>query len=129
LYDHAVGALHLTIGLWVRHGRPIHADVKLVAELQELPADELGPVVGDDGVRHPKPVDDVGEERHRLLCPEICDRAHLDPLGKLVDGNQQVGVAPGCFSQGPDESSPHMAKGHVTGIVWRACTGRLVLRA
>jgi hypothetical protein len=62
--------------------------VKLVAELQELPAGELGPVVGDYGVRHPKLVDDVSEERHGLLCPEVRDRAHLDPLGKLVDGNQ-----------------------------------------
>jgi hypothetical protein len=32
------------------------------AELQELPASKLGAVVGDDGVRHSKPVDDVGEE-------------------------------------------------------------------
>jgi hypothetical protein len=46
---------------------PIHADVVLVAELEELPAGELGPVVGDDRVGHPKPVDDVGEERYDLL--------------------------------------------------------------
>jgi hypothetical protein len=61
--------LHLTAGLWMRHGRPIDADVELVAELQELSARELGPVVGDDGVRDPEPVDDVGEERHGLLRP------------------------------------------------------------
>jgi hypothetical protein len=39
----------------------------IVAELQEFYAGELGAVVGDDGVRHPKPVDDVGKERHDLL--------------------------------------------------------------
>jgi hypothetical protein len=61
--------------------------VELVAELQELPAGELGPVVSDDGVRHPEPVHNVGEERHGLLCPEIRDRAHLDSLGEFVDGN------------------------------------------
>jgi hypothetical protein len=61
--------LHLTVGLWMRHGRPIHADVELVAELHELPAGELRTVVGDDGVRHPESVDDVGEERHGLLRP------------------------------------------------------------
>jgi hypothetical protein len=33
--------------------------VELVAELQELSAGELRPVVGDDGIRHPEPVDDV----------------------------------------------------------------------
>jgi hypothetical protein len=54
---------------------------------QQLPVGELGPVVGDDGVRHSEPVDDVGEERHVLLFPEIRDRAHLYPLGEFVDGN------------------------------------------
>jgi hypothetical protein len=67
---------------------PIHADVKLVAELQELPAGKLRPVVGDDGIRHPEPVDDVSEERHGLLRPEIRDKAHLNPLGELIDGDQ-----------------------------------------
>jgi hypothetical protein len=43
-------------------GCPVHADVVVVAELQELPANKLGTVVSDDGVRHSKPVDDVGEE-------------------------------------------------------------------
>jgi hypothetical protein len=69
-------------------GRPIHADVELVAELQKLPTGKLRPVVGDDGIRHPEPVDDVGEEHHDLLCPEIRDRAHLNPLGELINGEQ-----------------------------------------
>jgi hypothetical protein len=54
-------------------GRPVHADVELVAELQELSDGELRPVVCDDGVGDPEPVNDVDEERHRLLCPEIRD--------------------------------------------------------
>jgi hypothetical protein len=58
---------HLAVGLWVCDGHPIHADMVIVAELQEFYAGELGAVVGDDGVRHPKPVDDVGKERHDLL--------------------------------------------------------------
>jgi hypothetical protein len=70
------------------HGRPIDADVELVTEILELSARELGPIVGDDGVRHSKLVDDVGEERYSLLRPQIHDRAHLDPLGELVYGNQ-----------------------------------------
>jgi hypothetical protein len=48
-------------------------------------------------------VDDVGEERYGLLCPEVCDWAHLDPFGELIYGDQQVGVAPGRLSQGPDD--------------------------
>jgi hypothetical protein len=62
--------------------------VELVTELQELSAREFGPIVGDDGVGHSKPVDDVSEERYGLLRPWIRDRAYLDPLGELVYGNQ-----------------------------------------
>jgi hypothetical protein len=62
-------------------------DVVLVAELEELPASELGPVIDDDRVGHPELVDDVDEECHGLLCPKICDGAHLDPLGELINGN------------------------------------------
>jgi hypothetical protein len=57
--------------------------VVLVAEFQEFPAGELGPVVSDDGVGHPEPVDDVGEECYGLLCPEIRDwgtSTHLENL-------------------------------------------------
>jgi hypothetical protein len=42
-------------------------NVVVVTELQELSAGELGAVVGDDGVRNSKTVDDVSEERHDLL--------------------------------------------------------------
>jgi hypothetical protein len=72
----------------MRHGCPVHTDVELVAEFQELPARELGPVVGDDAVGHSEAVNDVGEEHHRLFCPEICDGAYFDPLGELVDGDE-----------------------------------------
>jgi hypothetical protein len=46
----------------MRDSRPVHADVVFVAKLQKLPVGELGPVVGDNGIRHPESVDDVGEE-------------------------------------------------------------------
>jgi hypothetical protein len=35
----------------VSHGGPVHPDVVVLAEVQELSAGELGAVVGDDGVR------------------------------------------------------------------------------
>jgi hypothetical protein len=81
---------------------PVHADVVFVAKLQEFPAGELGAVVGDDGIRHPESVDDVGEEGHGLLCPEVCDWVCLDPIGEFVYNDQHVGVASGRLSQGPD---------------------------
>jgi hypothetical protein len=59
--------------------------VELVAKLQEFPARELGPVVGDDGIWHSKAMDNVREKRHRQLRPEICNVAHLHPLGEFVD--------------------------------------------
>jgi hypothetical protein len=42
-------------------------------------------------------MDDIGEERHRLLCPEIRNGAYFYPFGKLVDRDQQVGEAPECL--------------------------------
>jgi hypothetical protein len=54
----------------VSHGGPVHPDVVILTEVQELFAGELGAIVGDDGVRHTKTMDDVGEERHRLFGPD-----------------------------------------------------------
>jgi hypothetical protein len=54
----------------VSYGGPVHPDVVILAEVQELSAGELGAVVGDDGVRDLKAMDDVGEECHRLFGPD-----------------------------------------------------------
>jgi hypothetical protein len=35
---------------------------------------------------------------------------------------------PGAFRKSPTMSSPHTAKGHVTGMVYRTCAGKLDLR-
>jgi hypothetical protein len=52
----------LAIGLWVCDGRPVHADVVVITKLHELLAGKLGAIVGDDGIWHSKPVDDVSEK-------------------------------------------------------------------
>jgi hypothetical protein len=70
LQNHSVGTLYLPIRHGVSYGGPVHTDVVVLAEVQELPASELGVVFGDDGVRDPKVMDDVREERHRLLGPD-----------------------------------------------------------
>ena len=67
----------------------------VVVERQELVAGELCPIVSDDGVWNPEPVDDISEEQHRLLGFDSIDRTSLDPLGELIDRYQQMGVAPG----------------------------------
>ena len=79
------------------YGRPGHTDVVVVVERQEFLASELCPIVGDDGVRNPEPVDDISEEQYRLLGFDLSDRTSLDPLGELVNSYQQVGVASGGF--------------------------------
>jgi hypothetical protein len=70
LQNHAVGTLYLPIRHGVSYGGPVHPDVVILAEVQELSTGELGAVVGDDGVQDPKAMDDVGEERHRLFGPD-----------------------------------------------------------
>ena len=81
-------------------------DVVVVAERQELVAGELRPIVGDDGIWNPEPVDDISEEQHRLFGFDLGNRTSLDPLGELVNGHQQMGIAPGGASV---EAQPYPA--------------------
>ena len=78
----------------VSYGRPGHTDVVVVAERQEFLAGELCPIVGDDGVRNPEPMDDISEEHHRLLGFDLIDRTSLDLFGELIDRYQEMGVTP-----------------------------------
>jgi hypothetical protein len=50
------------------HGGPVHPDVMILAEVQELSAGELGAIVGDDGVRDPEAMDDVG--KNATVCSD-----------------------------------------------------------
>ena len=78
----------------------------VIAERQELVAGELCPIVSDDGVWNPEPMDDISEEQYRLLGFDLSDQASLDPLGELINSYQQVGVAPGGFLQRPNHVQP-----------------------
>ena len=88
------------------YGRPDHTDVVVVAEHQELAAGELRLVVSDDGVRNPKPMDDISEELHHLFGFDLIDRMSLDPLGELIDCYQLMGVALGGLLQRPNHVEP-----------------------
>jgi hypothetical protein len=61
-------------------------DVVVIAKFQEFFAGKLGAIVGDDGIRHSKLVDDVCKG-HGLFCLEIRDWACLDPPGEFVHGD------------------------------------------
>jgi hypothetical protein len=68
----------------------------VIIEFQEPFAGELGTVVRDDTVGNPKAMDDVSEEQRGLLRSDIGNGTGLDPLRKLVNGDEQVGEAPSC---------------------------------
>jgi hypothetical protein len=78
------------------YGRPEHANVMVVTEIQKLLTSELGAIVCDDAVGDPKAMNDVGEEKHSLFGPNAGDGASLDPFGEFVDGDEQVGEAACC---------------------------------
>ena len=74
---------------------PIDSDVLFITEANEFPTGELRAVVCDDGVRYSKAMDDVMEEQHDLLGLDRGDRPSFYPFGKLVYGDEQVGVTSG----------------------------------
>jgi hypothetical protein len=88
------------------YDRPEHTDVVVVVEIQKLFTNELGAIVRNDAVGNPKAVDDVGKKEHSLLGPDAGDRTGLDPLGKFINGSEQVGETTSCPFQGSDEVEP-----------------------
>jgi hypothetical protein len=98
LQDHAIGAFDLPIHPGVRFSSPIHADMVIIVEIKKLFASELRAVVGDDGVYDPEAMDNISKEEHRLLRFNLRNWPSLNPLLEFVDGEQQVGEAPGALS-------------------------------
>jgi hypothetical protein len=92
------------------YSRPEHTDVVVVTEIQKLFTGELGAIVYDDAVGNPKAVDDVSKEEHSLLRLDAGDRTGIDPLGKFVNGNEQMGETTGCPFQGSDKVEPPNSK-------------------
>ena len=104
----------------------------VVTERQKFMSGELCPIVGDDGVWNSKPVDDVCEEQYCLLGFDLSDRSSLDPLGELVNGYQQVGIAPRGFLQRPNHvQSPYGERpcdgDGLEGLGWEVRLPRIVL--
>jgi hypothetical protein len=108
--------------------------VVVVAEIQKLFTSELGAIVRDDTVGNPKAVDDIGEKEHSLLGPDASDGTGLDPLGKFVNGNKQVGEATGCPFQGSNKVKPPNGKwprdgDGLQGVSWKMGLTSIVLAA
>jgi hypothetical protein len=73
LKDFCVGSLHSAIALWVSNGRIVDFYAKIFAVPLECAIGELGPVVSDDPIRDPKPVDDGLD---KLDCRLLIDLDH-----------------------------------------------------
>jgi hypothetical protein len=64
--------------------------VILLAKLGEGTLDEVGAVVGDDVVRKAIVVDELANELGGGLAIAISDSLGLNPLGEVVDRDQQM---------------------------------------
>jgi hypothetical protein len=88
LQDNAIGPLDQPIGLQVCNRSPIHVDIIVITEFEKLLPCELSVVVGDDGVRDPEAINDVGEERNGFLETDFYYGSGFDLLGELVDSHE-----------------------------------------
>jgi hypothetical protein len=73
--------------------------VVVIAEVEEFLPREMGAVIGDDRVEYAEAIDDVSEERDRLLRADVDVGSSLDPLRELVHHYEKVGEAPGRLSE------------------------------
>jgi hypothetical protein len=82
--DFSIGSLDLSITLWMSNRHIADLNTKILAVTLKRTTGELGPIVGDDPVRGPKPADDG------LDCRFLVDLEHRGcfwPLGELVDSD------------------------------------------
>ena len=70
-------------------------------------------------------MDDVKEEQHGLLGFDHGDWSSFDPFHKLIYGDKQVGEAPGCLFEWPNQVKPPDHKGPCDGDHLE-CLGRKV---
>ena len=90
----------------MRDSGPINPDVVFIVESKELLSDELHAIIHADGVWDSKAMDDVEEEQHGLFEFDHGDRPSFYPLGKLVYGDKQLGVAPMRFFEWSNQIKP-----------------------
>jgi hypothetical protein len=76
----------------MRHRCLLYLDAEFFGKLLEFARCEVCAIVGDDVVWHAVSVDDRLEKLDRRGRFLIGDWDGFDPLGELVDGDQQVSV-------------------------------------
>ena len=88
----AVGLFDLTIGLRVSDIREADINSSVFAKLHKFSRSEVRAIVGDDAVRNPKSACNHLEEVDNCSGSLVRDRYSFDPLGKLVDCDEQMSV-------------------------------------
>jgi hypothetical protein len=88
--DFSIGSLDLSITLWMSNGHIADFDAKILTVSLECTAGELGPIVSNDPIRDPKPVDNRLDELDCGLLVDLDHRGCFRPPGELVDGNVQI---------------------------------------
>jgi hypothetical protein len=98
----------LSVWMWVGDRDPVHVDVSVITEIQEIFSDEPSVVVGNDRVRNPKTKNHVLDEIHGMLGADFSQGLCLDPLSKFINRDEHVGQAPRRLLEGSQEvQTPH----------------------
>jgi hypothetical protein len=104
----------------VSYDGPVHTNVVVLAEVQELLPNELCAIVGDDGVQDPKRW--MMFVKNATACSDLMlvkgrTPIHLENLSMATNRCEKP---LGAFCKGPTRSRPHTANDQVMGIVCRA---------
>jgi hypothetical protein len=67
---------------------------------------ELGPVVSDDSVWDPKPIDDGLDKLDCRLFVGLDHKDHFLPLGEFVDGDVEITVPSDGLGEWPQDIQP-----------------------
>jgi hypothetical protein len=65
-------------------------DAKVLTVSLKCPAGKLGPIVSDDSVWDPKPIDDRLDELDDRLFIDFDHRGRFWPLGEFVNGDIEI---------------------------------------
>jgi hypothetical protein len=114
--------LDLPVRSWVCDCGPVHPDVVIIIEIQELFPSELSASIVDDGVRDSK-TENVLDEIHYLLGAIIARGLALIHLVNLSITTSRWVKPSNAFLKGPKRSKPHKVNDHVMGMVWSFWVG------
>jgi hypothetical protein len=106
-----IGALHLSIALWMSNRCIANLGAKIFAVPFEGTASKLGPIIGDDPVWDPKSAYDGLDEFHYGLRVDLDHWGCFWPLGELVDDDIKEPVPSDSVGKWPHDVQPPHSEG------------------